>query len=229
MPDPANTYPPSEGARAPGRLLLLAAAFAGLFLFLLAAGAAVFGGAFGVDEAILKALRQPDDLQTPIGPEWLTSLAKDVTALGGTPLMTVLALILAGWFVRRRERVSLGMLIAATAGQAIIVQALKALIARPRPDIVPHLVEATSQSFPSGHSASAAAFYLTLAALIAMKTNDAGARRYVFAVAVIMAVLIGASRVYLGVHYPTDVIGGLSFGAASAALVVIAARAMTTP
>lgn len=94
----------------------------------------------------------------------------------------------------------------------------------PRPDIVPHLAHATGFSFPSGHSTSAASIYLTLAAMIASQTRAPAVRAYVFTVAVILALIVGASRVFLGVHYPTDVIGGLSFGAAWAAIVWIAAR-----
>jgi undecaprenyl-diphosphatase len=162
----------------------------------------------------------------PIGPAWLAALAADVTTLGGTPLMALFATTLAGWFARRREWVSLGMLLAATVGQAIVVQILKAMVARPRPDGVPHLVDTTSLSFPSGHAASSAAFYLTLAALIALDTKESGARRYAFLIAVLIAVAVGASRIYLGVHYPSDVIGGLAFGSAWAAIIILAARTL---
>jgi undecaprenyl-diphosphatase len=204
----------------------LSAAFAALFVFVIAAAIASYGDAFATDEAILKALRRPGDPATPIGPAWLTALVADVTTLGGTPLMALFATILAGWFAPQRDWISFGMLVAATAGQAIVVQILKALFARPRPDVVPHLVDTTSLSFPSGHAASSAAFYLTLAALIALNTKVSRARRYSFLIAVLIAVAVGASRVYLGVHYPSDVIGGLAFGSAWAAFVILAARTL---
>jgi undecaprenyl-diphosphatase len=109
-------------------------------------------------------------------------------------------------------------------GETLLSQGLKTLFARPRPEVVPHLVHVSSASFPSGHASSAAAIFLTIAALIAAQTKARAARIYVFAIAGALAFIVAASRIYLCVHYLTDVIGGLSFGAAWAAIVWIAAR-----
>lgn len=210
--------------RAPKSLFLLSATGAGVIVFIVMAALALGGEPMDFDRGALTALRHAEDPEVPIGPPWLLPAARDLTTLAGTPVLTVMTLVLAGYFALKRQWSLLVLLLAAVVGETLLAQNLKALFARPRPDIVPHLVEASSASFPSGHSTSAAAIYLTLAALIARETKERLVRNYVFAVAVAMALIVGASRVFLGVHYPTDVIGGLSFGAAWAAIVLIAAR-----
>lgn len=208
---------------APRSLFLLAAAGAALFIFAATASLVATGSTHALDDSVLVALRTSGDLARPVGPDWMASAAREVTALGGTPLLTLMTILLAGYFAAKREARLIAILLAAVIGQALLSHLLKEMFGRDRPDVVPHLVEATSKSFPSGHSTSAAAVYLTLAAFIARETGERAVRNYIFFVAVALALLIGASRVYLGVHYPTDVIGGLSFGAAWAAIVLIAA------
>ncbi|OFX01260.1 MAG: hypothetical protein A3E78_17265 [Alphaproteobacteria bacterium RIFCSPHIGHO2_12_FULL_63_12] len=205
-------------------LFLLAAASAGLFVFMATAGLVMSGSTLDLDQRVLLALRAADDLRQPVGPDWLLPAAREVTALGGTPLLTLLTLSLVGFFAVKGQGRTILILLAAVIGETILSGLLKDLFDRPRPSIVPHLVKASSNSFPSGHATSAAAIYLTLAVLIARDINERIVRNYVFFVAVTLALLVGASRVYLGVHYPTDVIGGLGFGAAWAAIVLIAAR-----
>ncbi|MEK7265958.1 MAG: phosphatase PAP2 family protein [Pseudomonadota bacterium] len=203
---------------------MLAGASAALFMFAATAGAVFSGSTQAFDQSVLLALRLPDNPYQPVGPDWLLPAAKEVTALGGTMLLTLFTLLLAGYFAVKRQAATIGLLLAAVIGETILSSLLKDLFDRPRPHIVPHLIEASSNSFPSGHATSAAAIYLTIAALIARETKERAVRNYVYFSAVTLAILVGASRVYLGVHYPTDVIGGLSIGAFWAAIVLIAAR-----
>jgi undecaprenyl-diphosphatase len=205
-------------------LFLVSAIAACAVIFTLTAALALRGEPYAFDRDILLALRDAGDLSKPAGPGWIVAAAKDITMLGGTPFLTILTLAITGYFIVRREWVFIAVLLAAVFGESVIVNVLKGLFGRMRPDVVPHLVEAASGSFPSGHSASAAAIYLTLAALMASRTGERAVRRYLVFVAIMLALLVGASRVYLGVHYPTDVIGGLAFGSAWAAMVWFAAR-----
>lgn len=216
MPDPSP--------QAAKSLFLVAATAAGAVIFVLAAALAIRGEPYAFDRDILLSLRHADDLAIPAGPRWILAAARDITMLGGTPFLVTLTLAVTGYFIVRREWIFLAILLAAVIGESVIVDFLKDAFGRARPEFVPHLVKATSRSFPSGHSASAAAVYLTLASLLASRTGERAVRRYLFFVAIMLALLVGASRVYLGVHYLTDVIGGLAFGAAWAALVFLAAR-----
>ncbi len=206
------------------RFGLAAVALACVIFFLGLAGVVTGGTTQSFDEGFLRGLRTGADLATPSGPAFLTPLAHVATDLGGTPFLTTLTVLLAIWFAVRRQWRFLAILLAAVLGETLLSSGLKALFDRPRPDIVPHLVHVSSKSFPSGHASSAAAIYLTVAALIAAQVQRQGVRVAVFTVAGAVAFLVGASRVYLGVHYPTDVLAGWSFGAAWAAIVWIAAR-----
>lgn len=165
------------------------------------------------DIAILEALRRPVDPATPIGPSWLLAAMRDLTALGSaTVLALVSCLAIAFLLVRGRWHQALYTAVA-TGGGAIMGKLLKALFARDRPEIVPHLVEVHSLSFPSGHSTNSAIVYLTLAVLLARSFADRRTRSFVIAAAALLVLAIGVTRVYLGVHYPSDVLGGWTVGA----------------
>ncbi|MEE2691668.1 MAG: phosphatase PAP2 family protein [Pseudomonadota bacterium] len=169
-------------------------------------------------------LRTPADAAVPIGPGWLREFMADATTLGGWPLLTIFVALIAVFLAMRRHWRSALILLAAVLGQTIIVGQIKNLFGRARPEIVPHLAEVSSYSFPSGHAASAAAVYLTLAAILSREAAPRRERLFIVMTAMILTVLVGVSRVYLGVHYPTDVLAGWAFGAAWASLVLLAAR-----
>jgi undecaprenyl-diphosphatase len=202
-------------------LLLVAAA---LFAFLRLASEVGEGDTMAFDRSILLALRSAADPAVPIGPDWLAEAMADITAFGSVAgLLLVTAATLGYLLISGRPRTALFVL-AATGGGSAIGKLLKLAYGRPRPDIVPHLVDVTSASFPSGHAADSAIVFLTLAALIARTVADRAVRLYLLSVAILLTLMIGASRVYLGVHWPSDVVAGWTFGAAWALLCSIAYR-----
>ncbi|NOX82087.1 MAG: phosphatase PAP2 family protein [Alphaproteobacteria bacterium] len=200
--------------------------------FMLAASLAVFlflsvtapSGAFeAAERSFLLALRNGDDPALLNGPGWLLYFVQNITALGGWPVLTVFSLLLAGALIIHKQWSFLFVLLAVVIGETVITGMLKDFFGRVRPDFLPHLTAASSESFPSGHSASAAAIYLTFGLAIANVLKQRAARRYALGASLVLVFLIGASRVFLGVHYPTDVIAGWCVGAAWASAVWLAA------
>lgn len=175
------------------------------------------GGSLVFDRTILLALRNPADLSDPIGPSWFEEVARDVTGLGGhftLGLMTLATLA----YLRLTDRTHAAWLvIAAVVGGMIASALLKLGFERPRPDLVPHGTRVYTASFPSGHAMLSAVTYLTLGALLARVHPDRRVKLFFLGLAALLTVLVGCSRVYLGVHWPSDVLAGWSVGAAWAA------------
>lgn len=166
------------------------------------------------DQRILLAMREANDPANPIGPVWMEEMGRDVTALGGFTILTGLTISAIGFMLlHRRYRLSL-LTLAAVLGGMQASASLKHLFGRPRPDLVPHEVLVTSASFPSGHAMMAAVVYLTLGVLIARTQRRRRVRLYIVTLSLIVAVAVGVSRVYLGVHWPTDVLAGWALGGA---------------
>ena len=187
-------------------------------LFIKLAGEMSEGETAAFDIAILKALRMPGDLSTPIGPAWLLNSMRDLTALGGVTVLTLVTLLAIAFMLLRGRWHHALYTAVAIGGGAVMGRILKVLFARERPEIVPHLVEVHSLSFPSGHSMNSAIVYLTLAVLIARGYEERRTRSFVFPAAALLVFLIGVTRICLGVHYPSDVLGGWTVGAAWALL-----------
>ncbi|MDB5570665.1 MAG: phosphoesterase PA-phosphatase related [Hyphomicrobiales bacterium] len=192
--------------------MALVAAGAGAFVAL--ADEAMEGGTRGFDTRILLALRNAADLSDPIGPEWFEEMMRDFTALGGVGVLTLVSLALMTGLILQGKRHAAVMAIAAIVSGMALSQSLKWGFARPRPDLVPHGARVYTQSFPSGHAMMSAIVYLTWGALLARTQDRLRVKSFIIAVAVCLTLLIGCSRVYLGVHWPTDVLAGWSGGAA---------------
>ncbi|HLT75780.1 MAG TPA: phosphatase PAP2 family protein [Ferrovibrio sp.] len=170
------------------------------------------------DRALLLSLRHPDDISDPIGPRWLEELVRDVTAFGGTgPLLFITLAAILYLVMLRKYRSSLFLLLAVGGGQ-LLSSVLKLGFDRARPDLVPHGMHVYTASFPSGHAMMAAVTWLTLGALLARTESRLRIKAYIILLAVLITILVGLSRVYLGVHWPTDVLGGWVAGSAWAAL-----------
>lgn len=200
----------------PERALLIALLLVGaaLFIFLKLASEVAEGDTMAVDRAILTGFRSAADPALPVGPHWLPEAMTSLTAFGSvTGLLLVCAAVIGYLLVGGRLRTA-SFLFAATAGGIALAGLLKLVYARPRPTLVPHLVDVTSSSFPSGHATDSAIVYLTLAALLARSIPGRGPRIYIIGAAILMILLIGVSRVYLGVHWPSDVAAGWTLGAA---------------
>lgn len=194
---------------------LVAAAGLAVAVFVFAAlAAAVMGGETRAFDAwILTALREPGDLADPIGPLWFEEVVRDVTALGSTVVLTLAVTIVALYLWIRDKPQKAAFLVAAVSLGALLNRALKLGFARPRPDIVAHGAHVTTESFPSGHSANSAIVYLMLGMMLARVEASYAAKVLIFAVCMSLTLMVGLSRLYLGVHWPTDVLAGWAVGA----------------
>ena len=178
----------------------------------------ITGDAREFDTAVLLAFRNPADLADPIGPPWLEAVFRDITSLGGTVLLTLITITVTGYLLMDGKRATALLVIVAIGGGYLVSNLLKLGFGRPRPDLVAHLVDVRSLSFPSGHAMLSATTYLTLGALLARVHSRRRIKAYLLTVAVGTTLLVGISRVYLGVHWPTDVLAGWCAGAAWAML-----------
>lgn len=206
-------------ARREARLLaLLVLVFGGFWTFGIIADEVAENETHTFDKQVLLFFRDANNLEDPIGPPWAEQMATDITALGGYTVLTlVTALVVVYLWLLRRWRASAVVLVSVIGGM-IISQGMKALFQRARPDLVPHIVDVHTMSFPSGHSTLSAVVYLTLGALLATVQPGRRVKVFIMGAALFIAMLVGLSRIYLGVHWPTDVLAGWSVGAAWALL-----------
>jgi undecaprenyl-diphosphatase len=196
--------------------ILIAAGLAGSFLAL--ASEVLEGETLGFDKAILLALRDPTDPANPIGPLWLEIMMKDLTALGSITILALITAAVAGYLLVSGKRAAALLVLVSIGGGTLLSNLFKHVFARPRPDFIAHSVDVYTASFPSSHAMLSAVTYLTLGALLARVEANRRSTVYVVSVAILLTLLVGCRRLYLGVHYPTDVLAGWVVGSAWAIL-----------
>jgi undecaprenyl-diphosphatase len=205
-------------------LIVLALCTASVWGFIEIAEEVFEGDTQAFDRWLLGLMRSTSDATDPIGPQWVEEMARDATALGGFAWLTFTLLVIAGylWLVDKVHM--MWFMLAAAISGALVSIGLKSFYDRPRPDEVTHLAHAYLSSFPSGHSMLSAVVYLTLGSLLAAVMPNLKLRVYVLFVAILLSIFVGISRIYLGVHYPTDVLAGWLAGLVWSLVCWLAAR-----
>lgn len=199
-------------------LLITAGLAAGAFwAFIEVANDVLEGDTRQVDEAIVMALRHGDSAN-PWGPRWFEEMVRDFTALGSAGVLVFLTATAIGYLLLDRKLRAALVVLVSVAGGLILSTLMKLGFDRPRPELMPPDMYVYSASFPSGHSMMAAVTYLTLGALLVSVERPMRHRIYVVLLALFLTLVVGASRVYLGVHWPSDVVAGWAIGAAWALL-----------
>ena len=194
------------------KVILIALGLAMLLALVLLTEWVMAGDSLALDKMLLLAMRDANDLSSPIGPAWLEECARDITALGGVPLLSLLTLFVLSYLWMGGDYRAMAFIALVAIGGLLLSFGLKHIIARPRPDLVSHGTQVYSLSFPSAHAMMSAAIYYAVALLarasIALKRRSINA---VLSLSIVI-ILIGLSRVYLGVHWPTDVLAGWILG-----------------
>jgi undecaprenyl-diphosphatase len=211
------------GAHELGLLASLFVVAAGIWGFAALASEVQEGETTGFDKRIMFSMRHPGDL-SPLGSSAFQEAARDVTALGGVTVLGLVTFTAVVFLILDGKSHMAYFAAASVIGGMILSVLLKDVFDRPRPEIVPHLVYASSSSFPSGHSMMSSVTYLTLAALLARSHERKRVKAFILLMAALVMGLVGVTRVYLGVHWPTDVLAGWMAGSVWAMLCWLVAR-----
>lgn len=193
-------------------LLAVATMVSGLLILVVLTDEILEKEPHGLENRLMLALREPQDLHQLRGPAWLEPASVNLTALGSVSVLTLLMVLTTGYLLVIRKFPAATLLVGAALGGTILSYALKFLVGRDRPQIVPHLAEISDPSYPSGHSMLATVIYLTLAVIVAQTVESRRAKIYLVVAALFLAFVVGATRVMIGVHYPTDVLAGWAAG-----------------
>ena len=182
-----------------------------------------------IDRTLLLLFRVPGDLSTPIGPRWVQEAARDVTALGGFTVLTLITVVAIIILLMHGRRVQAAIFGGTVVIAQVAAEMLKHWIGRPRPELILQHDLVYSSSFPSGHAMMSPVIYLTLAAFLAAGESRRAVKTLLVVLAAVLVTGVGVSRVYLGVHWPSDVLAGWALGsaiafAATMALLIVAAR-----
>tara|TARA_B100001059_G_scaffold93153_1_gene92299 strand:- start:35413 stop:36111 length:699 start_codon:yes stop_codon:yes gene_type:complete len=215
------------GKREKSFWMLLALVTVSLWLFMTIATEVTAGDGYTLDETILLLMRDADNLEDTLGPPWLEQIGQDITALGGNAVLSLISIwVMFFLLLTHKGKLALVVLLA-TGGALVASLLLKSGFDRPRPDLVAHATLVYTSSFPSGHSMLAASAYLTMGALLAQSQPRKRVKALIIISSVFLTLLIGFSRVYLGVHWPTDVVAGWAAGSVWAVACSFLARHIT--
>jgi len=176
------------------------------------------------DAWVNNSLRRPDEPSRPRGPQWLLEVGRDITALGGPVVLTIITLATAGYLLLARKSHAMLLMLLAIVSGVLLSTALKEYFGRERPAGGSDLVSVMTYSFPSGHSMLSAIVYLVLGTMLARSESRRAIRAYFMSLAVLLTLLVGLSRIFMLVHYPTDVLGGWTAGLAWALIWWLIAR-----
>lgn len=171
------------------------------------------GGLAEFDNAILFAFRDPGNADNVIGPAWVHEMVRDITALGSFAVLGVIVVSVCGYLLMAGKRSSAVLILVSVLGGTILSTVLKMGYDRPRPDLAVMSHQFTA-SFPSGHAMLSAVTFLTLGAILAGIAPNRRLQIFSVSAAILLTLLVGMSRVFMGVHYPSDVLAGWSIGAA---------------
>ncbi|GAA0854667.1 phosphatase PAP2 family protein [Aliiglaciecola litoralis] len=195
-----------------------------IFGFVQLSSVVIAGSSAHIDEKILLMLRNEYDVSDPIGPMWVEEMMRDITAFGGVGILVAISLMVFSYLLLSgNHTLAWSFFVAITTGITVSF-ALKYGFTRPRPDLVPHGSYVYTSSFPSGHAMMSSLIYFTIAGMLAKVGFERRIKSYFFFVAVILTVAVGVSRVYLGVHWPTDVLAGWMTGTGWAMLSLFIVR-----
>lgn len=206
--------------------LALAAALIAAFVFVAWWAGTSAGSA--LDRHLLLALQSVGDTTSPRGPAWLNEAGRDLTALGSISVLILATALTTGWLLLTRQlTTALGMLAVISGGIAVSFM-LKWGFNQPRPDLVTDVTRVFTTSFPSSHAMSSLVTFLTLATALGRQVRLATARCYLIGAALTLSLVSGLSRIYLGVHWPSDVVAGWLAGLTWLVLADLASRHLKT-
>ena len=188
--------------------LSLAVCLSGICIFGLLVVLISAPGTQSFDESVIRQMRAPDDLANPVGPNWLAESMRDWTALGGYSVLLTITILVSVFLFLERQNSHARVILATVVTGFLLTLLLKAIVSRPRPDIVPHYSYVDSPSFPSGHSMMSAIVYLTLGLMLSDLASQRHVKVFLVVAAIAISGTVGFSRIYMGVHYPTDVLAG---------------------
>jgi undecaprenyl-diphosphatase len=192
-------------------LLAVLAIVVGTWAFIELADEVLEGEALRFDQWVLDLVQRTDGSGAPRGPTWLVSAARDITALGSVAVLSLITATVVGFLGLLGKRGTMWLMLAATLSGVALTFGLKLLFERPRPGSGT-LEWLVTPSFPSGHSLLSALIYLSLGVMLARIADSIRIKVYYLVVAMLLTFLVGISRVYLGAHYPTDVLAGWTLG-----------------